>query len=178
MSNHQSSFMKGFSEPYLADLGRVVAAWSHVEFQFDMLFLSLVVFKGAASGSMSNPDVVKMGQGFKTRLKLFRQRIEELDIPPDTYRAVDKALNELGRLRSNRDEFAHSQLSLRIENNQISQDAAQSIFKSWKNQKPHEFGVITQQRLKETFQKMEALYWELHELLLSEPLRAQRPRQP
>ena len=36
-----SSFMKGFSEAYLADLGRIIAAWSHIEQQFDMLFLSL-----------------------------------------------------------------------------------------------------------------------------------------
>jgi hypothetical protein len=36
MVQFQSSFMKGFSEAYLADLGRVVLAWSHIEAKFDI----------------------------------------------------------------------------------------------------------------------------------------------
>ena len=51
--------MKGFTESYLADLGRVVTAWSHVEQLFSILFLSVVVMKGP-TGSMADPNVQKL----------------------------------------------------------------------------------------------------------------------
>lgn len=90
-----SSFMKGFTESYLADLGRVVASWSHVEQQLLTLFLSVVVMKGP-SGSMSNPNVQKqMGLSFDRQLKAFRARLKELDIAD---KSIDAATRVLGRL--------------------------------------------------------------------------------
>lgn len=180
MAKSYSSFMQGFTEGFVADLGRVVAAWSHIEMHFDMLFLSLVVMRGASSGSTSDPRVGKlMGMDFKRRVSAFRARVDELDIPADTQKAVERALSQLGTLRNERDEVAHSVWNVHIsEDRQFSKDRATTLFKSWKNQKPHEFSVVTQDRLKEIFERMEALYWSLVELSIDQRLRAQRPRQP
>ena len=63
----QSSFMAGISEAYLADLGRVVAAWAHVEHSFLIHFLRDVAMHHASSKSLKDPFVVElMGRSFST----------------------------------------------------------------------------------------------------------------
>jgi hypothetical protein len=53
-------------------------AWSHIEAQFDILFLYLVVMRGKKSGSMSGPRVKQMmGDRFNDRLTAFRNRVAE-----------------------------------------------------------------------------------------------------
>ena len=180
MAKMHSSFTKGFSESYLADLGRVVVAWSQVEFQFDMLFLSLVVMRGRSSASMSDPHIKVrlMGDRFKDKLAAFRDRTEELDIPVNTRKRVESTLSKLEALRNKRDEVAHSQWSPNLIVGEIVHTSATALFKSWKNQKPHKFSTVPQEQLKKTFQRIEALYWDLHALVLDQGLRDQRPRQP
>jgi uncharacterized protein YdhG (YjbR/CyaY superfamily) len=176
-----SSFMKGFTESYLADLGRVVAAWSHVEQQFLMLFLSVVVMK-SPKGSMSNPNVQKlMGLSFDRQLKAFRDRLKELDIAEKSAEAVKRILDRLPTLRKQRDEVAHSAFSLSIiqlspDQIVISQDESTTLFKSWKSQKPAEFKQVKQSHLKELFEKIHLLYWNLVELSLDPELRSHRER--
>lgn len=178
-----SSFMKGFTESYLADLGRVVAAWSHVEQQFLMLFLSVVVMKGP-SGSMSDPNVQKqMGLSFDRQLKGFRARLKELDISKESIDATMKILDRLSTLRKQRDEVAHSVFNLsikQISSDQIaiSQDESISLYKSWKNSKPAEFKQVKQKHLQELFEKIHLLYWGLFELSLDPELRSHRERKP
>jgi hypothetical protein len=163
----QSSFMKMFSEPYLADLGRVVAAWSHVEFQFNLLFLSVVVMQGASSGSMTNPRVRMLGLEFKRRIEAFRERMGELDVPPDIQKDVEKALSQLGNLRNERDAIAHSVFDPHVNpDGTLSGDVARALVKSWKNQKPIEEKTLSQKRLKKIFQQIDALYWDLSSLHL------------
>ena len=176
-----SSFMKGFTESYLADLGRVVAAWSHVEQQFLMLFLSVVVMK-SPKGSMSNPNVQKlMGLSFDRQLKAFRDRLKELDIAEKSAEAVKRILDRLPTLRKQRDEVAHSAFSLSIiqlspDQIVISQDESTTLFKSWKSQKPAEFKQVKPSHLKELFEKIHLLYWNLVELSLDPELRSHRER--
>lgn len=176
----KSSFMIGFSESYLADLGRVIAAWSHIESQFDLLFLSLVVMRGKSSGSMSDPRVNKlMGMAFERRLKEFRTRLEELELSDDSRVKLDRTLSQLMTLRRKRDEIAHSVWSPSIDPNfQFKPNTAMALFKSWRNSKPHEWNTVAQKSLKATFGKMSALFWDLVRLSLDPELRAQRPRQP
>ena len=50
-----SSFLKGFSESYLADLGRIIIGWSHVESQLDILYLSFVVMRGGVDWLNERP---------------------------------------------------------------------------------------------------------------------------
>lgn len=176
-----SSFMKGFTESYLADLGRVVAAWSHVEQQFLMLFLSVVVMKGP-SGSMSNPNVRKlMGLSFDRQLKAFRARLKELNIADKSIDAATRVLDRLSTLRKQRDEVAHSVFSLSIkqvtsDQIAISQDESVALFKSWKNSKPAEFKKVKQSHLQELFEKIHLLYWDLLELSFDPELRSHRER--
>ena len=178
-----SSFMKGFTESYLADLGRVVAAWSHVEQQFSMLFLSVVVMKGPL-GSMSDPNVQKlMRLSFERQLKKFRARLKELDITDESIDATIRLLDRLSTLRKQRDEVAHAVFSLsikRISPDQIviSQDESVALFKSWKNTKPAEFKQVKQSHLKELFENIHLLYWDLFKLSFDPELRSHRQRQP
>ena len=175
--------MRGFTESYLADLGRVVAAWSHVEQQFLMLFLSVVVMK-SHTGSMSNPNVQKlMGLSFDRQLKAFRERMKELDISDKTIDSTTRILDRLSTLRKQRDEVAHSVFSLSIKQDApdkivISQDESVALFKSWKNSKPAEFKQVKQSHLKELFEKIHLLYWNLFELSLDPELRSHRERKP
>ena len=97
-----SSFMKGISESYLADLGKVIASWSHVESQFDILFLSLVVMQ-KSSGSMQNPRVKMMGDNFKSRIKAFRARIKELELTEELTKDLKMILDQLLQCRKERD---------------------------------------------------------------------------
>jgi hypothetical protein len=176
MAKLQSSFMQGFSEAYLADLGRVVAAWARVEFQFDLLFLSLVVMRGKSSGSMSDPRVKHMGDRFKDKLAAFRDRIAELDLPEKTRKKIESTLNKLETLRNKRDWVAHSQWSPNLVIGQVGQTSATALFKSWKNQKPPAFFSVRQEELKKIFRRIAALFSDLLDLLLDPQLRAQRPR--
>jgi len=179
----QSSFMKGIAKSYLADLGRAVAAWSHVEHQFSMLFLSVVVMKGP-TGSMSNPNVQKlMGLSFDRQLKAFRERLKELDISEESITATTRILDRLLTLKKQRDEIAHSVWNLSIKQlspNQIEivQDEAIALYKSWKNTKPAEFKPVKQNHLQELFEKIHLLYWDLIELSLDPELRSHRQRKP
>lgn len=177
-----SNFMKGFTESYLADLGRVVAAWSHVEQQFSILFLSVVVMEGP-TGSMSNPNVQElMGLSFDRQLNAFRDRLKELDIPEESVIATERFLDRLLTLKKQRDKVAHSVFNLSIKPTSpgqiaISQDEAVALYKSWKNTKPAEFKLVKQSHLKELFEKIHCLYWDLIKLSSDLQLRSHRQRQ-
>jgi hypothetical protein len=177
MAKPQSYFMQGFSEAYLADLGRVVAAWAHVEFHFDLLFLSLVVMRGKSSGSMSDPRVKQMGDRFKDKLAAFRDRIAELDLPDGTRKNIESTLNKLETLRNKRDWVAHSQWQPDLIIGQVGQTTATALFKSWKNAKPPEFFFsVPQEELKKIFRRISGLFSDLLDLSLDPQLRAQQPR--
>jgi hypothetical protein len=168
-----SSFMKGLTESYLADLGRIVAAWSQVESQFDILYLSYVVMRGASSGSLSDPKVSKlMGLSFDRRIKNMRDRISELKLPKDSIDAVLKILDQLLTLRRERDVVAHSVWTPAIdENQQFSTTKGAALYKSWKNKNPYKSTVVEQNRLNEIFERIHSLFWELVDLSLNDELR-------
>lgn len=170
---NNSSFMRGLSESYLADLGRVVAAWSHVEQQFDILYLSFVVMRGAPSGSLSDPKVSKlMGLSFGRRIKEFRNRLKELPVPEEIFNAVSSALDQLLTLRRERDEVAHAVWNPVIDKDMtLADNKGAALYKSWKNQKPHKNIIVNQSRLQETFERIHSLYWRLVELQLHRELR-------
>ena len=165
-----SSFMAGFDESYLADVGRVIAAWSHVEAQFDILFLSVVVMLGAPSGSMKDPRVKLLGEGFKNRVARFRKHIDAFELSDEAAKAMDRVLSQLVILRFERDEVAHAVFSPMFNPDVgISPDTALALVKSWRNEKPHVFKPVSQDHLKKTFEKIHSLYWDLFDLSLGRP---------
>jgi hypothetical protein len=173
MNEKYSSFMKSFSEPYLADVGRIICAWSHIEFIFDSLFISIVVMKGANEGSLSDPKVRQMGMAFERRVRAMRDHLISMNLPSEKYKKWDAALSRLMNLRNERDTIGHSQFSPSFSHGDdgmpyLESDTAIALCKSWRNQKPHKHIKITQDDLKKTFQKMEALFWELNGLKLHE----------
>lgn len=179
----QSSFMRGFSESYLADLGRVIAAWSAVEQSFLTLFLSFVVMRGARSGSLRNERVkTLMGAGLKEQVNDFKQRLKELDITPQKLSAAISTLDRVHTLRGERDRVAHSVFTLSLEDSddgqvRFAQDEAIATFISWKKDfTGHDVRPLKQTKLKDIFERMDSLYWELANFSLDPELRAQRPR--
>ena len=155
------NFMVGVPESYLADLARVIVIWSHVEDSFDMLFLSLVVMKGRGSGSMKDPDVVQMGYGFQRRVKLFRQRVNELELTKERKAYLKTILDHLLEYRKKRDEIAHALWGPAMKNGQIATDEASLVYKSWHNSKEYEFKTMPQSQLGELYQSVSALFTEL-----------------
>src|SRR5437762_3083523 len=96
-------------DTYLADLGRVVAAWSHVESQFHLFYLSIVVMRGQA-GSLREKQVQDlMGLPLERQLRKFRERLNEIDLSNDTRAKIDNVFSRLSTLKLERDKVAHSQ---------------------------------------------------------------------
>lgn len=172
-----SSFMMGISEAYLADLGRVIASWSHVESQFDILFLSLVVMQ-RASGSMKDQNMEMMGLAFKRRIRLFRDRIEELELTTEKTKRLKTILDQLSQSRTQRDEIAHAVWNPAIKKGHFVEDEASLLYKSWKKSKEFEFKIMTQARLKTMFQTIHALFWDLVEVSLDSEIRDKNQQLP
>lgn len=179
---NESSLLVGISESYLADLGRVIAAWSKVEQNFQILFLSIVVMRGKSSGSLlaeRERVIGLMGQGLKRQLGDFRKRLEELELTDEKRRQFDRVLSRLDTLRNERDIVAHGQWHAVFgEDHQLDPSKSVAIIKSWKNLDDFEWKSVPQARLKEIFERIEALYWDLFDLSLDQELRAQKPLQP
>ncbi|HEY7977809.1 MAG TPA: hypothetical protein VID67_06420 [Rhizomicrobium sp.] len=174
-----SSFMAGFTESYLADIGRIIAAWSHVEQQFDLLFLSVVVMENKGRGSMKDPRVKMMGEAFERRIRRFREAVIKPNFPEKTTKALETTLGRLTQLRTERDTLAHATFGLFITpERKIDPERAMATIKSWRNEKEHEMRPITQAYLKKTFSKIHALYWEMFDLSLQRPWSVQPPRRP
>ena len=172
-----SSFMAGFTDSYLADLGRVVAAWAHVEMNFDMMFLGVVVMLGKGAGSANDPRFKMMGEAFERRIRAFRARIDELEMADADRKRIEKILDQLVQLRSERDAIAHARFSPKfVPGSGFVPDTGMALVKSWRNQKPHERKEITRQYLKKTFEKTHTLYWDLVELSLDQPWSPPIPR--
>ena len=163
-----------FSEPLLADLGRVIAGWSTVQHQhFDPLFLSLVVMRGAGSGILlGDPEKFKiMSLAFARRITLFRKRITELELTEAKQRYIKKILDQLLQSHKDRNEIVHSMFSPTIKGGQVYSDEALLVFKSWKHSKEFESKILTQERLQEMFQTLNALSLDMVKLALDEELR-------
>ena len=155
--------MNAFPEPYFAAIGRVVVGWSRIEHSFDRLFLRLVVMRGAPPGSMKDPNVKKMGVEFKRRIKLFRHRVRELNLPVEKQKQIKNVLDRLLVCRKARDEIDHALLNPSFsKNGQIINDEASSLYISWrKTFTGYESKILTRGRLDEISQEMETLYWDL-----------------
>ena len=154
--------MHVFPESYLAAIGRVIVGWARIEHSFDWLFLSVVVFKGRATGSMEEPHVKQwMGEGFKRKVKRFKARVRELDLSVDRQKEIRNVLAALSRYRTERDEIAHSLFDPAIKDGQIINDEASLLYKSWKSSKAFEYKSLTRGRLDEIAQEMEKLFWDL-----------------
>ena len=162
--------MVGISEAYLADLGRVVAAWSHVESQFHLLYLSMVVMRGAPTGQMNTKRARDlMGLSLERQLREFRVRLDEMTCTPATREKYERIFNQLVTLRNERDRVAHSQWTPHIEKTHqltISPAKAVALSKSWKNFDPHLWTIVPQEKLKDIFERIEVLFWNLSDLQL------------
>lgn len=164
-----SNFLQGLSESYLADLGRVVAAWSHVESQFQILYLSLVVMRGASSGNLNTQRVRDlMGLSLERQLREFRSRLDELKCAGPVRVKYERIFNQLDTLRNERDQVAHSMWQPVVtEDMQLSSNEGVALFKSWKNSKHYAEKSVKQERLIEIVERMEALFWQLGDLSLA-----------
>ena len=114
-----------------------------------------------------------MGDTFGARLSMLRKRVSEMDLPDETLREADAVLSQLDTLRNERDHVAHSIWSPHLSDPEV----AMALYKSWRNEKEYDWKPVKQERLKEIFSRMEALFWRLFHLsfvLKSQPQTASR----
>lgn len=162
--------MQQVPEPLLTELGRVVAAWSHVENTFDMIYLGRIVMRDTGRVHRMDPIVKQMGQAFERRVGELRKYFKDHpDFSPMAKIAWDRALSQLISLRRKRDFLAHGMMGPAIgpDFNTVP-DAMTIIFKSWRNQKETEFVTIKLAGLRKTFERMHRLFWDLQKLILSQ----------
>ena len=72
-----------------------------------------------------------------------------------------KVLDRLNTLRSQRDFVAHSQWTPTMDDKLRNEEEARAVFKSWKNLKPYDHEVVSREKLRRMFRKIEVLYWDL-----------------
>jgi len=161
-----SSFMSGFTESFLADIGQVIMAWSQVEEQFNLLYLSAIVMEDKGTGSMSNPRIVKMRYSFKNRVRIYRQYIRTLSLSDERKQEMLDTMTELKKCYNERNQLAHSQFSIRFDENKIDITQATKISTNWKNYKGTDFSTTSQEQIQQLFEKIHALFWNLHEIAL------------
>ncbi len=154
-------------EPILTELGRVIATWSHVEQMFDMLYQHRVALQGGHEAELDDPRLALMGQGFGRRVAALRQNFENSDLPDEVRRACDRALSRSISLRRKRDFLAHGVMNVAVKSAEPYEpfsDRVHLIFKSWRNQKPHQMVHLTLADMQKTRERMTRLWVELIEL--------------
>ena len=162
-----SSFMVGISDAYLADIGRVVAGWGHVEAWFDVLAYREVRRDGEASTAH-----VSLGKPFGTRVNEFRKRLAKYNLASDKAKRVEAILTSLVVTKRERDDVAHTMWSPQIIESgpgsiAMSPDTAISVFQKLRSASPSTSMTPTHQKaLQDLFQKIHGLFWDLNSLLL------------
>jgi|GEM_PF-4341869 len=137
-----------------------------------MLFLSVVVMQRAPVGSIANPRVKeKMGVSFKSRVTMFRNELNNIDLTPEQRKKWDRVLSQLQTQRNRRDKICHSAFRKVIvpdaEGPKIMPNTAQAHFKSWKNEKSHKLIEMPQRQLVQAVEAMTNLYFDLTMLSLT-----------
>lgn len=165
----------GFSESYLADIGRVIVLWSQAEHHFLLVFLGFYVMEGKSSGSLKDPRIKYMGLPLNKQIQAFKERLVELKTPEPHLRKVTKILDRTLKLRGERDKVAHTlwqaEAVLVDGKHILDQTQVHSISKSWRNSKPHESEMIKQGDLQKISRKIHSLRQDLIQLTLDETWR-------
>ena len=146
----------------LAEIGRVITAWSHIEFSFDMIYLQVVVAQGGGMAK-DDPRWKLMGAAFERRVRELREILPSQSFSPENLVKFDRALSQLISLRRKRDLLSHgvinpSNVSGSLENEV---EAVQIMFKSWRNSKDHLVFRLTLSDLQQTSGRMTRLYNDL-----------------
>ena len=162
-----------FSESFLADIGRVIAGWSYLESNFDVLFLSKVVMRRKEPSGLKvleDPEVQRqMTRRFSDRVKALRKYYAGAKFTKEDQKHVQRILDQLLECRRERAEIAHSQISPTINMGEIYSDEATLITKSWKNDKEFEIKSLTKERLQGMFETMNALTMDMFNLAFDKP---------
>lgn len=135
----------GMSIPYppdafLAELGRLVALSSRLELEFDMLFVSEVIFRGRHSGRVEEIRASNlMGMPLDKRIALIRKVFEADQAKSKlSFAELEPTLNRYAAARTARNRFSHGQLTLVMDKEgRIDPEAAQLMYKSWKAKAAH-----------------------------------------
>ena len=111
---------------------------------------------------------------FARRLNQLRGRLNEMALPKEMLEEADKILSQLDTLRNERDYVAHGVWQPDLWDPEV----ASRIYKSWRNHKPYEHIAVPQERLKEIFERIDALFWRLVRFSLEMSKYPQLPLKP
>lgn len=170
-----SSFMQGFSDQYLAELGRVIGSWAHIEQSFIVSMMVSVLIHKHPHAKEDGPEArAILGAGLKEQANLYRQFMREKKFTDERIKDGERLLSRIVNAREDRDAVAHWPLTPDI-GESFPSDTGQGFYKSWKKIQNAEHKEVTIERLKEIFGKMHYLYWDLHDFVLGQPIRERPP---
>ena len=127
---------------------------------------------------MQDPRVRMMGDAFSRRITAFRARIKGLELTEDRTKHLKTILDQLLKCRKERDEIAHAFWNPAIKNGQLAEGEAVLLYKSWKNSKEFESKIVTQAYLRELYDKIHGLYWDLVKVSLDSEIRDKNLHSP
>ncbi|WP_086996945.1 hypothetical protein [Rhizobium sullae] len=154
-------------DAFLAELGRFVSLSSQLELQFDMLFISEVIFRGSHSGRVEEIRASKlMGMPLDKRIVLIRKVFEvgqaKIKLP---FAELQPTLNRYAAARKARDKLSHGQLTLVMDKDgKIDPQAAQLMYKSWKAKGDWIMERVTVADLQAVISDGEVLLWEFFDI--------------
>ena len=148
---------------FLEDLGRLVATWAHVESKFHVIYLHLTDQR--AEFEIDDPALRSLGEAFKRRVRGLREKVAASLYTTEQKARINSLLDRLTTVHNARDDLAHAVISAGPmeggEPMNMSPDSVTAIFKSFRNQKDHEWTEVTRSYLQETTQRMNVLFWDL-----------------
>lgn len=142
------------------ELGRIVSSWSLLEQIFDMIYMHRVIRDHEFEPD--DPRLRELAKPFKVRIKEVRAVVCEVG-DAEMHARWDRALSQLDRLRNKRDIVAHGVFhgiptgeSMEMEPNKV-----HLSYKSYRNQRPHDWGPISLASLQQTRAQIGRLWMEL-----------------
>ncbi|WP_206073740.1 hypothetical protein [Mesorhizobium sophorae] len=153
----------------LAEIGRILALWSYVEQQFDLLVLSEVAFEGVSSGKIDDRIAKVMKQPIATKMKDIRKVLSRGNSKRGlSVSMVEATFQRMLTLKDVRDMLAHGRLNFSISSdNLIAPDRLAVLhmrFDSPKNILNPVSVEIDLESLRKTSADLDLLYWEFFDL--------------
>lgn len=158
-----------FPEDVLIEIGKIIASWSQVESVFDSVYMRKVIRDH--SFDLGDPRLDQLGQSFARRLREVRDVVTTSGT--DAQRTKwDRVLSQCDRLRKKRDIVAHGVFNVVPKEGgevmEIRQDTIHLSYKSYKNRKPHDFGLISLKSLQTTRAQISQLWLDLMDAHLTD----------
>jgi hypothetical protein len=166
-SDDEINLMALMPEEAVIEIGRIILCWSQAEGVFDSIYTHLVIRDNQFE--LDDPRLSQLAQPFMRRVREVRMILRKIN--PMNLSDWERTLSQTERLRRKRDVIAHGQFAAIPEEGttefKIDQSRVGLSYKSYRNQRPHDFGPILISSLSTTRAQIGRLWFDLMDLLLT-----------